>query len=81
MWGANEPQAQLASNNNANSLLMIRTISQMIIQLEVHIAEIICRRLRKKVFGASMDQRIMMTFKVMMTKTTAMCAMEMMTRL
>jgi hypothetical protein len=50
-------------------------------QLEVHIVEIICQHLLMEVFVVSMDQRIMITFDVMMTEAKAMYAMKMIMRL
>jgi hypothetical protein len=44
----------------------------------VRIVEIVFQSLATDVFMASKHQRIMMTFAVVMTEVTAMCAMEMM---
>jgi hypothetical protein len=45
--------------------------------LEVRIVEIISQRLVIEVFAASKHQRTMMTFPMVMTEVTAMCAIEM----
>jgi hypothetical protein len=53
--------------------------SQMTAQLEVHMLEIVPRRLLvMEVFATSNPQRTMMMFPVVMTEAAAMYAMEMM---
>jgi hypothetical protein len=47
----------------------------------VCIVEIVPQCLTKEVFAASKHHRIMMTFIVVMTEVTAMCAIEMMMNL